>query len=161
MAHRFWGEALSSRLRDEVDRIAGVFKTWESAGRIRPVDARHLLITLWAATQTYADFEAHVDAVLDTKAGDKKVFLRCGQTTHRNRAARSGLGGAAGMTYIEGVMNTSAAKSMTLSATSKAAAEQIAASLKYNDAGLIPAIAPAIDHPRCADDGLDECCFRR
>jgi TetR/AcrR family transcriptional regulator len=29
-----------------------------------PVDATHLFFTIWAATQTYADFEAQVCAVL-------------------------------------------------------------------------------------------------
>ncbi len=70
----FIDRELATDLRDEVDRIAEVFKTWKERGRIRPVDARHLLITLWAATQTYADFEVQVDTVLRAKAGEKAVF---------------------------------------------------------------------------------------
>jgi TetR/AcrR family transcriptional regulator len=33
-------------------------------GRMAPVDATHLFFTIWAATQTYADFEPQVCAVL-------------------------------------------------------------------------------------------------
>ena len=70
----FLGQELATGLRREVDRIAAVFAVWEERGQIRPVDARHLLITLWAATQTYADFEVQVDAVLGAAAGDEAVF---------------------------------------------------------------------------------------
>lgn len=70
----FIDRKLSTDLRDEVDRIAEVFSTWEHQGQIRHVDARHLLITLWAATQTYADFEVQVDTVLRAKAGDEAMF---------------------------------------------------------------------------------------
>ena len=30
---------------------------WIAAGKMAPVDVRHLLIMLWSATQFYADFE--------------------------------------------------------------------------------------------------------
>ena len=70
----FLGPELATKLRREVDRVAQVFDAWRAAGQIRPVDARHLLITLWAATQTYADFEVQIDAVLGATAGDEAVF---------------------------------------------------------------------------------------
>jgi TetR/AcrR family transcriptional regulator len=37
---------------------------WISAGRMAPVDSVHLFFTIWAATQTYADFDVQVSAVL-------------------------------------------------------------------------------------------------
>ena len=55
---------LSSELRPMVQEKAAVVQGWVDAGRMAPVDAVHLFFTIWAATQTYADFEAQVCAVL-------------------------------------------------------------------------------------------------
>lgn len=51
-------------------RIAGVwetFRSWASQGLVDPVDPKHLMIQLWAATQTYADHGPQVEALLGTK----------------------------------------------------------------------------------------------
>jgi TetR/AcrR family transcriptional regulator len=56
---------LRSDLRQLVERKAAVIEGWIADGRMAQVDARHLFFTIWAATQTYADFEAQVCAVLD------------------------------------------------------------------------------------------------
>jgi TetR/AcrR family transcriptional regulator len=40
---------------------------WIDDGRMAPIDARHLFFIIWAATQTYADFSAQIDAVLGTR----------------------------------------------------------------------------------------------
>ena len=37
---------------------------WAAAGRIAPVDPHHLIVSIWAVTQHYADFDAQLDAVL-------------------------------------------------------------------------------------------------
>lgn len=58
------GELLRTDLRSLVRRKAAVVDGWVSAGRIAPVDAVHLFFTIWAATQTYADFDVQVRAVL-------------------------------------------------------------------------------------------------
>jgi TetR/AcrR family transcriptional regulator len=55
---------LESDLRDMVQRKAKVIAQWVRAGRMAPVDPVHLFFTIWAATQTYADFEVQVCAVL-------------------------------------------------------------------------------------------------
>jgi TetR/AcrR family transcriptional regulator len=59
------GDILRGELRALVERKAAVIERWIADGRMAPVDARHLFFTIWAATQTYADFEAQVCAVLD------------------------------------------------------------------------------------------------
>ncbi|WP_341678452.1 TetR/AcrR family transcriptional regulator [Niveibacterium sp. SC-1] len=59
---------LSQELRLLVDQKAGVIAQWIGAGKMAPVDPRHLFFTLWAATQTYADFDIQVSAVLGTDA---------------------------------------------------------------------------------------------
>lgn len=59
------GDILRSDLRLLVERKAAVIERWIADGRMAAVDARHLFFTIWAATQTYADFEVQVCAVLD------------------------------------------------------------------------------------------------
>ena len=58
------GDLMRSELRDTVRHKAAVIDGWIAAGRMASVDATHLFFTLWAATQTYADFELQVCAVL-------------------------------------------------------------------------------------------------
>jgi len=58
------GELMRTELRATVRRKAAVIDGWIAAGRMAAVDSTHLFFTLWAATQTYADFEAQVCAVL-------------------------------------------------------------------------------------------------
>ncbi|MES2878280.1 MAG: TetR/AcrR family transcriptional regulator [Pseudomonadota bacterium] len=55
---------LATELRDMVLAKAAVIDGWISAGRLAPVDPIHLFFTIWAATQTYADFDVQVCAVL-------------------------------------------------------------------------------------------------
>jgi TetR/AcrR family transcriptional regulator len=57
-------DVLSGELRALVDAKAEVIAAWAAAGRIAPVDPRHLIFSIWAATQHYADFDAQVGAVL-------------------------------------------------------------------------------------------------
>ena len=58
------GTLMRGELRDTVRRKAAVIEGWIAAGRMAPVDSTHLFFTIWAATQTYADFEVQVRAVL-------------------------------------------------------------------------------------------------
>ena len=55
-------------LRAEVHRWVKdktqVIDHWVATGRMEPVDTPHLFFVLWAATQTYADFDAQMRAVL-------------------------------------------------------------------------------------------------
>jgi len=60
------GEILRTDLRALIRRKSAVIEGWVAAGRMAPVDPVHLFFTLWAMTQTYADFETQVAAVLDT-----------------------------------------------------------------------------------------------
>ena len=58
------GELLATELRGMVRDKAVVIQGWIDAGRMAPVDVTHLFFTIWAATQTYADFEPQISAVL-------------------------------------------------------------------------------------------------
>lgn len=67
---------LTSELRPMVAQKAAVIEGWIAAGRMAPVDATHLFFTIWAATQTYADFDVQVCAVLGRKSLGKKDHAR-------------------------------------------------------------------------------------
>jgi TetR/AcrR family transcriptional regulator len=55
---------LATELRDLVNTKAAVIQGWINQGRMAPVNPVHLFFTIWAATQTYADFDVQVCAVL-------------------------------------------------------------------------------------------------
>lgn len=57
-------DVLNGALRALVARKAGVIREWIARGEMASVDPQHLFFTIWAATQTYADFESQVCAVL-------------------------------------------------------------------------------------------------
>ena len=57
-------DVLNGPLRRLVDEKAAVIAAWAAAGRIAPVDPHHLIVSIWAVTQHYADFDAQLDAVL-------------------------------------------------------------------------------------------------
>lgn len=67
---------LLTELRPLVVEKSAVIQGWIDAGRMAPVDATHLFFTIWAATQTYADFDVQVCAVLGRKALTKKDHVR-------------------------------------------------------------------------------------
>ncbi|MDP5308118.1 TetR family transcriptional regulator C-terminal domain-containing protein [Paracoccus spongiarum] len=57
-------EILGGRLRELVDQTVAILARWIDEGRLAPVDPRHLIFSIWALTQHYADFEVQVRAVL-------------------------------------------------------------------------------------------------
>jgi TetR/AcrR family transcriptional regulator len=58
---------LRHALRRWVAAKAKVIEGWVAAGRMAPVETRHLFFVIWAMTQTYADFDVQVAAVLGRK----------------------------------------------------------------------------------------------
>ncbi|APX88855.1 TetR family transcriptional regulator [Brevirhabdus pacifica] len=77
-APRFEGH-LATDLRALVDRKAEVIAGWIEAGKIAPVDPHHLIFSIWALTQHYADFDAQVRMVLnrqdDSHFDEAEAFL--------------------------------------------------------------------------------------
>ena len=59
---------LKTELRPLIVEKSAVIQGWIDAGRMAPVDATHLFFTIWAATQTYADFDIQIQAVLGEEA---------------------------------------------------------------------------------------------
>lgn len=64
------GPHLETGLKSLVDQTAVVIQGWINAGKIAPVDPRHLLFSIWATTQHYADFDAQVRVLM----GETPVF---------------------------------------------------------------------------------------
>lgn len=56
--------AIEGELKDLVDEKAAVLRRWMEDGRIARMDPAHLIFSIWALTQHYADFEMQVQAVL-------------------------------------------------------------------------------------------------
>ncbi len=71
--------ALAEELRPLVDEKAAIIAGWVAAGRLPPLDPRHLIFSIWATTQHYADFDAQVRAVLghddDSHFAGAEAFL--------------------------------------------------------------------------------------
>ena len=70
---------LTRTLRPLVRRKAAVIDQWIAAERMAPLDSVHLFFTIWAATQTYADFEVQICAVLGRASLDAEAQARATQ----------------------------------------------------------------------------------
>lgn len=57
-------EILGGSLRGIVDGAAATLQGWMDEGRLTPMDPRHLIFSIWALTQHYADFDVQIRAVL-------------------------------------------------------------------------------------------------
>ena len=57
-------DALSGDLKRLVDEKAAVIAGWQADGRLTPLPPHHLIFSIWALTQHYADFDVQVRAVL-------------------------------------------------------------------------------------------------
>ncbi len=71
---------LGGAMKRLVDDKAKVIEAWIAAGKLAPVDPHHLFFVLWAATQTYADFDCQIAAVLGKKKLGSGDFDRAGET---------------------------------------------------------------------------------
>jgi TetR/AcrR family transcriptional regulator len=58
------GDFLSGPMKLLVDETARTIKGWIARGQIAAIDPYHLIFTIWAMTQHYADFDIQIRAVL-------------------------------------------------------------------------------------------------
>jgi TetR/AcrR family transcriptional regulator len=65
---------LEGELKPLVDEKAAIIKGWIRAGRIARIDPWHLIFSIWATTQHYADFDVQVRAVLGPDRGGDGRF---------------------------------------------------------------------------------------
>lgn len=57
-------EALTGELKALVDEKAAVIAHWQAEGHLAALPPHHLIFSIWALTQHYADFDVQVRAVL-------------------------------------------------------------------------------------------------
>ncbi len=65
------GPELRTSLKALVDAKAAVIKAWIDSGKLAPVDPYHLIFSIWATTQHYADFAVQVDALVGRSLADE------------------------------------------------------------------------------------------
>jgi len=63
--------SLNGQLKKLVDQKAVVIKNWIDAGKIAPVDPFHLIFSIWATTQHYADFDAQIRTIMTDGYSDR------------------------------------------------------------------------------------------
>ncbi|WP_422030475.1 TetR family transcriptional regulator C-terminal domain-containing protein [Roseovarius sp.] len=59
------GPDLETVLKPLLEDSAAMIDGWVAEGRIAPVDPRHLIFSIWATTQHYADFDAQLQVLME------------------------------------------------------------------------------------------------
>ncbi|MFC3607873.1 HTH-type transcriptional regulator RutR [Stutzerimonas tarimensis] len=65
---------LQQPLHDLVETKVAVINAWIAAGKLAPIEPHHLIFSLWATTQHYADFRVQVEAVAGRTLEDPAFF---------------------------------------------------------------------------------------
>ena len=72
-------DQIEGPLRALVDDSSAMLQNWMNAGRLAQSDPRHLIFSIWATTQHYADFNTQVRGILqtddDSYMDDASAFL--------------------------------------------------------------------------------------
>ena len=77
------GTVLEEDLRVLVDEKAALIGRWMAEGRLAPSDPHHLIFSIWALTQHYADFAPQVRAVLGEDRDPIDEGQRFAETLYR------------------------------------------------------------------------------
>lgn len=65
---------LEHELRDLVLEKHAMIARWVESGRLAPIDPYHLIFSLWATTQHYADFRVQVESITGRTLEDPAFF---------------------------------------------------------------------------------------
>ncbi len=57
-------DQIEGPLKALVDEKAALIQSWADAGKINPINPYHLIFSIWATTQHYADFDTQVSTIL-------------------------------------------------------------------------------------------------
>lgn len=72
-------DQITGPLKELVDHETAIIQAWVDEGRIAKVDPYHMIFSIWATTQHYADFDVQVEALLGDQAAhkfeDARVYL--------------------------------------------------------------------------------------
>lgn len=64
---------LEANLKPLFDNAVALIEKWISEGRLASVDSAHLLFSIWATTQHYADFNAQVQVLASEESARQKA----------------------------------------------------------------------------------------
>ncbi|MEX0309429.1 MAG: TetR family transcriptional regulator C-terminal domain-containing protein [Tateyamaria sp.] len=69
---------LEADLKPLFDEKCAVIQDWVDAGKLAPVDPRHLIFSIWSTTQHYADFAVQIGVLMrtDEAAPGADAYLR-------------------------------------------------------------------------------------
>ena len=65
---------LGTPLKALLEAKSAVINTWIKEGKLKPVEPVHLIFSIWAVTQHYADFSVQIKAVTGTDLSDPVFF---------------------------------------------------------------------------------------
>lgn len=65
---------ITEKLLQQATQMTARINLWIAEEKMDPIDPQHLLFTMWAATQTYADFDWQIAKVTGKKKLDKQDF---------------------------------------------------------------------------------------
>lgn len=65
-------DVLEGSLHDVLTAKCAVIESWIASGRLAPVNPKHLIFSIWALTQHYADFAAQVEALTGKTLDDAR-----------------------------------------------------------------------------------------
>lgn len=68
------GDYLQSDVKPQFERDVAVVNRWIDEGLVKPISAEHMFFMIWAATQTYADFNTQMEILLDKPALEESDF---------------------------------------------------------------------------------------
>ena len=66
---------LRTHLKPLFDSNIHLVKSWMNHGQLTNIEPEHLFISIWAMTQTYADFATQIELVLDKKKLEQPVLI--------------------------------------------------------------------------------------
>ena len=69
-----FAQEIQDRVVPALQADIAIFNQWAERGICRAVDARHLMVLLWASTQAYADFASQIALVLGKPALEPEDF---------------------------------------------------------------------------------------
>ncbi|MEL0611869.1 TetR/AcrR family transcriptional regulator [Marinomonas arenicola] len=75
----------------ELSREKHTIQTWVEQGLMAPISVEHLFISMWAMTQTYADFDAQVKVLLGKESLDEEDYAEAKQFITRMVLAGCGV----------------------------------------------------------------------
>lgn len=78
-------DMITGDLKELVDEKAKVIRAWSAAGKLADVDPYHLIFSIWATTQHYADFDVQVRGIL-RPSGDEHIDSARAFLDHMYRA---------------------------------------------------------------------------